>query len=367
MAPESEEMKETEASPPPPTINKFDAILFDSDQGPASSLFMEGGMSTGSSPETSRSPINKAPVAKSPPRAGMVDATVVINEEEEKEKISVLEKLREQLYKTQADLATEKSSRKRKEKSLIKLAKELNNRSADGGSKDSKILEMTETIEDLEVRLAERNRVTILELPKLKAKCARLEADLAVHENSEKQLRHQLKEASSEVTKVKSELEAALSEQVSQKEVVTYASELKIVPETRTRSSARGATAIALGFVAMYAVAVGIVVQKDVVSMDDVCAPVLPGSKFFATDNAIFEAPWWAPDTVKEQTFSILCGGRVRTRLEIDNGSVEISSTAGESLWQRRNVGGLTVDSDKMTVRNKWGYVEEVPAPWSSA
>jgi hypothetical protein len=361
MAPE--ETKHSDASPPL-IMTKLDSILFDSDKGPASSLFSEGGLS--SSLPSSSDPMIRARgqenAVASSPRAVKFDAKVPITEEPgNKSKITPVEKLREQFHKVQAELATERSNRKRKEKSLIKLAKELNNRSADGDLKDKKMLELMETMEDLEIRLAERNRDMVVELPKLKAKCARQEAELAEHEKSTLRLRRQLEDARSEADKAKADLIAVLSKKVSHKDVGTRGGG-GVVP-TKTRG-VRNVTTV-LGFFALCAIAILVAVQKEVVSMDDVCAPVQPGSKFLATDKAVYEAPWWAPGAVKEQTFSILCGDRLRARFQVENGNVEVSS-AGKNLWQGRALGGVTVDSKKITIRNKWGFVEEVPAPWSA-
>lgn len=375
MAFEREEAKHADASPSH-IMTKFDSILFDSDEGPASSLFMEGGMNSSLTSEASdpmmiRTHGFEKAVGSSPCAAIKIESkTLVREEEEDTSKTFLLDKLREQLHKAQAELATERSNRKRKEKSLIKLAKELNNRSEIEASKEKAILEMAETIEDLEMRLADRNRDFVVDFPKLKARCAKQEAEIDDHEKRTRQLRQQLEEARVEADKAKGALIALLSKQVSSKKdifVPLGETEQKgVVVSSKTRSSGAHGANIVITFIALLALALGVAVQNEFVSMDDVCAPVQPGSKFLSTDKAVFEAPWWAPKAVKEQAFVTFCGDRLWTRLHVDNGNVDIFGASGKSLWHGRALGGLTVDSNKITIRHKRGSVEEIRAPWSA-
>ena len=68
-----------------------------------------------------------------------------IPEQESTNEVSII--LRERIVQVQSELVTEKAMRKKKEKNLIKLAKELNKRSSDAQEKDNKILEITNKVQ----------------------------------------------------------------------------------------------------------------------------------------------------------------------------------------------------------------------------
>ena len=204
-------------------------------------------------------------VGSSPCAAIKIDSKVSIKEEEDKARIFRLNKLREQLHTTRAELATERSNRKHKEKSLIKLAKELSTRLANGKRKEKLILEMVETIEDLEIRLTDRNR-EFAELSKLKARCAKQEAEIDDHERITHQLHRHLEEARSEADVAKGDLIAHLSNQVSSQRDVTGTSgetevEGVVVPVKTRNSGVHHATTV-ITFIALIAAALGVAMEK---------------------------------------------------------------------------------------------------------
>lgn len=381
MADTLEETKRDESSPVP-RISKFDSILFDSDEGPASSLFSEGGMQVICSPfsndEMIRSPGGFERAMKTPVVCKVVatDAKTSLVDEEMRYKSSVHDKLREQLDKVQADLATERSLRKRKEKSLIKLAKELNSRSTERATKDKEILELSETVEDLEIRLGGHNRAIVIELPRLEARCAKLDAEVAEYSMSTSKLREQLDEARLEVDKAKGNLITHLSKRLSFTDVSfsesddVFSSPQEVLtkpPLPLVVKRGLGALNIMLILIAAgAALFVGYAAQTHMVSMGDVCAPVCPGSKFFQSEEGIYEAPWWAPEIVKEKAFSALCGDRERMRFALRKGLVTVAKASnGEIVWSGRALGGLSVDSNMINIRNRWGSSQAISAPWS--
>jgi hypothetical protein len=387
MRDDREESKSRDSSPSQRDLglSKLDAILFCDDKGPAAALLMDGGDMP--SPSGKTLDLGSPMPPSTPNVTAQIDAKVSLTTEEMKYRSYIHEKLREQLEKAQADLASERINRKRKEKSLIKLAKELTKRSAEREMKEKAILELSETIDDLESRLGHRNRELVVELPRLKAQCAQHQADLAVYGRDTIELRARLQEARLEADKAKGKLIDHLSTRLSFSEVSfsENSDEVFMTPPPSTTSAPRDVAASydkldrtspsesVFRFTNKLAAVIfclvlswGMAVQNEAISMDNLCAPVSPGTKFFRTDEGIYEAPWWAPAVAKEPVFAALCGSRDRVRLQVKNGVVHISKAeSGETLWERRSLGGFSVDSDTITVRNWWGSPKQLSAPWS--
>lgn len=357
------------------TLTKFDSILFNSDEGPASSLFSEGGLKC-TSLVSSGDP--KIPTQSSPgvenasgisPPAVMIATKVHVPGEEDIPRTVVQDKLREQLHKAQADLATERFNRKRKEKSLIKLAKELNSRTANGHVTEKKMMEMVETIEDLEIRLAERNRHISVKLPELQAECAKREGELADAAKMNQRLLQELEGVQSELGMAKRDLMQVTRAVPSPPDIAGRSQlpvdTLDIGRTDESRKRGVGGASIVIGCMALFATIIGVGLKTEALSLDGICAPVQPGSKFSGTDQGVFEAPWWAPKAAKERVFPVVCGERLRTRVEVGYGNVEVFGAAGKSLWRGRAMGGVTVNSNFISTRTKRGSVDLVPSPWA--
>ena len=142
---------------PPSVISTVDSILYQQDYGPVSKLLPESNM-TGSYEQQDYGPVSKLHAENN--RIGSASGTMQTasrspgrgfshggpgsfkDVEEEIFSLSVVEKLRGQLNKAKADQETERAIRKRKEKSLVKIAKELNSRSAESAAKEKKIEEV---------------------------------------------------------------------------------------------------------------------------------------------------------------------------------------------------------------------------------
>jgi hypothetical protein len=118
---------------------------------------------------------------------------------------------------------------------------------------------------------------------------------------------------------------------------------------------------VSVGFVV--AVLLAVLHQLDLLSMDAVCAPAMPGTTL-DTQDAAFEAPWWAPPLQKESAFEALCGGRTRSRLVVSGGKVTAYSLKeGAVLWSKR-AATARVGSSRLTLRDLKGHAEHVESPW---
>jgi hypothetical protein len=114
------------------------------------------------------------------------------------------------------------------------------------------------------------------------------------------------------------------------------------------------------------AVLIAVLNQFDLLSMDAVCAPAMPGTALDKQDTA-FEAPWWAPPKQKESAFEALCGGRTRSRLVVRGGKLTAYSMLNDGssavLWSKRVV-TARLWSDKLTLRDNKGHAKHVESDW---
>jgi hypothetical protein len=120
---------------------------------------------------------------------------------------------------------------------------------------------------------------------------------------------------------------------------------------------------VVVGFVV--AVLLTVLYQLDLLSMDAVCAPVMPGTTL-DTQDAVFEAPWWAPPLQKEPVFEALCGSRTRSRLVLSGGKLTAYSlldNASDTIWYRRAT-TARIGSRRLTLRDKKGHAEHIESPW---
>jgi hypothetical protein len=308
-----------------------------------------------------------------------------------------LKRLRKKMTEVQIDYQAEKATRKRKEKNLVKLAKELNKRTAEIDFKDSQIkrvrilyffhsflralhsrkpfslrcilsvlltsLQLADTVNKMEEQsLATGNNASGHDHELAEAQqeyrtaCreydARLEAIQQEHDETCRELYGQIKEANKQVHNLRNELGPPSPRVQSKKSLKP--SQLNGMPKSL----------VVVGFVV--AVLMAVLSQLDLLSMDAVCAPVMPGTTL-DTKDAVFEAPWWAPPLQKESAFGAICGGRTRSRLVVSGGKLTASSLLGNDssavLWNKR-VAATRVGSRRLTLRDNKGHTEHVESPW---
>ncbi len=180
-------------------MSKLESILFNVDEGPASSLLRQGnltintnennGHTTGDNNLRETKTAAAAAVATrstalsslvgsdispsgalSPQSVLSDDHSVSISQQLQQQQLqsnNTIRKLREQIQTLQNEVTEERKQRRRKEKSILKLAKELTTRSVSEHRSHQKIEELQETMQDLENRLLDRNRTIQVTLPQL--------------------------------------------------------------------------------------------------------------------------------------------------------------------------------------------------------
>ena len=109
---------------------------------------------------------------------------------------------------------------------------------------------------------------------------------------------------------------------------------------------------------------------------NNMCAPVFP-YRTLGNKPTSLEAPWWAPSSVKAQSFEITCGSRLRTRLDWtfigknDNGLYQLTvvniANDARPLMKKRGATSLQMHSSYMLLSNQKGTQEEIVAPWIMA
>lgn len=182
---------------------------------------------------------------------------------------------------------------------------------------------------------------------------ARLEAIQKEHEETCRELYGQIKEANKQVFNLKNELVPTETPRVHSKKSFAP-SPVNGMPRFL----------VVAGFVG--AVLVAVLNQIDLLSIDAVCAPVMPGTTL-DTQDAVFEAPWWAPSLQKETAFEALCEGRMRSRLVVSGGKLTayrlLKNGSFAVLWNKK-VASTRVGSRTLTLRDNKGHAENVESPW---
>jgi hypothetical protein len=137
--------------------------------------------------------------------------------------------LQKKLKAARDELAKERANRKRKEKNLIKLAKEMNTRARDHAINDQKVEEMEESIADLEGRLTHKSHT---ELPQLQLLLAQKEMALSeCQARLERQL-IELQQAKQDAASARQELIEVVVTTSSQQQKTTAATTSSLSPAT---------------------------------------------------------------------------------------------------------------------------------------
>jgi hypothetical protein len=124
---------------------RIGSILFSADAGPASSLITTRSNDDSENTveedetETASPPVSPEVRVRAVKFAGIGDSPFHSNAETPVSSREQLKKMREKLTQMQINYQAERAQRKRKEKSLVKLAKQLNKRGVESEFKDEKI------------------------------------------------------------------------------------------------------------------------------------------------------------------------------------------------------------------------------------
>jgi hypothetical protein len=275
-----------------------------------------------------------------------------------------IEVLHQQLNTTLSDLSAEKAIRHRKEKSLVKLAKELNKRSAQADENERNIVRLASTINKLQ---------------------AAASADSERYTDS-------LKERNGRIV----DLEAT----VEQLHTRLYASQLAgegLSVRLAEAKRSRDKSLELYGWVALVAIAWWFVLavwsgrggqQLWSLSMpwlnistvrNAICAPAMPGTRLAPKPfNTIsMEAPWWvAPSRAKGTVYQLLCSkGTAPVKLSWKRDRLVVFQSLNDRhdkiLFQGTASAGVKIGANEiiMTTQKKHGTVAKkvVAAPWAMA
>lgn len=104
------------------------------------------------------------------------------------------------------------------------------------------------------------------------------------------------------------------------------------------------------------------------------CSPAMPGLRL-TKETFVTEAPWWAPQSLKQNVFSALCPAHPRVRLDWTRAGggkdlplyqlVATDVAEGKRIFQRRNLQNAKISLHNMVFIGKNGESEEVKVPWT--
>jgi hypothetical protein len=276
-----------------------------------------------------------------------------------------MERLRDKLTQAKIDLSAEKTVRKRKEKNLVKLAKELNRRASESDLMSTTLAEKEEEIKAKDKRIEELKREMEEDEKRYRVFRKENEKRCEEYEDTVQTLRKKLLESSLEVDRLNAKI-VTLQQATHQQ---TQSAREEVVSRSIDKPALQGGNEKGvIGFLGLLVVIVtlSVLAVRQVSLMDGLCSPLRPGTVLTDDVPVAAEAPWWAPDAFKSQAWRTVCGAaRPRTTLTWNGDKLEVSSSGTGGNWQKRAPAGVRVDADKITIRNKKGQIE-FQAPWST-
>jgi hypothetical protein len=280
--------------------------------------------------------------------------------------------LHEQLKNVLVDLSAEKAMRLRKEKSLIKLAKEIKKRNEESELHERKLVQMATLINNLQIELQQQQQRHVNQITSLTNE---KEQQIRVLEETIETLRAELQVAQSELEL----LRRPPSEPVApiEKEVPVSKSSVSSSVDEHLFSDVVKAVCMVFSVLVPIVLIVLNMVDPDFVSgsvrevRNVLCAPLRPGTKLLPhpkMEETLYEAPWWVPlNTLKPMTHSIVCPGIPRSQVHWRGDKLIILDVMdGSTLWQGRGPAGVQFESDKVHVYRTLRGGLEIPAPWDA-
>lgn len=351
--------------------NNIDSILFENDKGPASNF-----LNNLSSHEMKQQQIRIVTTSATPTlenedihgsrnvRFSDLDSLEEKKSQSEQDcGPDAIQLLRECLSQVQTDLSAERVMRKRKEKNLVKLAKELNKRTSDAHLKETTINEMTTTITELEGKLQNNHRENAQDLQTYRAACRENETKISELDSAVSALRKELLEANLEADHLRTRL--------SMNSVKPTVRTLDFSPNPTMKTTEKSNFSLKYSIVFMIlASCTFFAVSRDILSIDAICSPVIPGSVLTTSVDGTVSAPWWAPESMKVQSFNTVCGDRPRTQISWKGDKLIVHTLSSDSsknpaiAWQGRAPLGVKVDARGMSIKTKTGTTQ-AKAPWA--
>lgn len=343
-------------------------------------------------PVASNSSVKGVTFAPSPPRSSnggggknVMDASNDATMSRE-ELLMALKDVRSELAQARMDLSGEKAIRKRKEKNLVKLAKQLNNKSTtfDEQSQQLMALEVRydaakKELDELTTRHEKATRDHHAEITDQQTKQremsrqhdARIDEMTAEHGRQTEELRRQVLESKLEQDKLRmtiAQLQMAAEPQNADRVVdrTLRESMAKSTSSKSSPSSGRIVRAAGLLLVPLLAYFAS--------SSDSICAPCSPGTRLDGS-SYIGEAPWWAPPPLKRSVFPVLCSDRTRARLEWSGGSgtskllvvdadAEVPGSKQAVLIEKKAMRATIDGREIRATMSASGKAENIVAPW---
>jgi len=303
---------------------------------------------------------------------------------------STLKDVRSELAQARMDLSAEKAIRKRKEKNLVKLAKQLNTRSTTLEEQAQQLTALEtryestkKELDELTVRHEKATRDYHAEITDQQTKQRELSrqhdgrtAELtAEHGRQAEELRRQVLQSKLDADKLRmqiAQMQMAAEPQHADRVVDRTLRESMATSSSSSRSSASSGSIVVL--------AAGLLLIPLLAyfasSGDAMCAPCSPGTKL---DGSTFvgEAPWWAPGPSKSTVFSLLCSprDRMRARIEWSGGSgmskllvvdadAEVPGSKQALLLEKKAM-RATIDGQEIRATvSASGKAENISAPW---
>lgn len=306
------------------------------------------------------------------------------------ELLSKITRLTTHLNDLQKQVQFERDKRKKKEKSLLKLAKELKKRNLIKERDEDRFEELEEKKKYLEHHwvLAQK------ELDQEKALHAKL------HEDSQKEYEQTISEEKRKFERTVKEnddrmnaLKKAHIEQCEQlgrevwkanQEADRLHNELtargvklpryalpgdKSFPAGRA-GSAQSIILFVLGlFSAVYFSTGGQV--SEIFTKSGFCAPVMPGTLLDDNSYGSFQGPWWAPESFKEQAFAKFCTDGSSTPYSVewtrDGNNNKLTVSSGSKVVLKRSTAKSLISCDKLQFWKRNGHSDEVSFDWLKA
>lgn len=104
--------------------------------------------------------------------------------------------------------------------------------------------------------------------------------------------------------------------------------------------------------------------QIDLFTREAFCSPVFPGTTLKRVDTELsFEAPWWAPDSMKETAFEKFCSQDVSpTTLEWKHNQKDMNKIVikhGKKVFKKKGISKGKIFGSDVRLWNKKGLAED--------
>ena len=301
---------------------------------------------------------------------------------------STLKDVRSELAQARMDLSAEKAIRKRKEKNLVKLAKQLNARSTTVEDKAQQLTALEaryegtkKELDELTIRHEKATRDHHEEITDQQTKQRELSrqhdarnAELtAEHGRQAEELRRQVLQSKLDADKLR--MQIAQMQMAAEPQCADRVVDRTLRESMATTSSSSSRASASSGIVFLAAGLLLIPLLAFVASSSDaMCAPCLPGTKL---DGSTFvgEAPWWASGPSKSAAFSLLCADRTRARIEWSGGSgmskllvadadAEVPGSKQAILLEKKAIRATIDGREIRATMSDSGKAQNILAPW---